>query len=75
MRLKVKLFGSTMPIKRTFSGEDSVSSEIEREINMWLLKNTGIDIVEIKQSLAGGSFASPKLMVSIWYRDSDTTAD
>ena len=75
MRLKVKLFGSTIPIKRTFSGEDSVSSEIEKEINMWLLKNSSVEIVEIKQSLAGGSFASPKLMFSVWYRDGDTTAD
>ena len=75
MRLKVKLFGSTKPLKRLFSGEDSVSPEIEREINMWLLKNRSVEIVEIKQSLAGGSFASAKLLVSVWYRDSDSTAD
>jgi hypothetical protein len=75
MRLKVKLFGSTRPLRRLFSGEDSVSSEIEKEINMWLLKNSSVDIVEIKQSLSGGSFASAKLMVSIWYRDSGSTAD
>ena len=73
MRLRVKLFGSTNPLKTSFSGKNSTSPELESEINMWLIKNPGVDIVEIKQSLAGGSFASAKLLVSVWYRDS--TAD
>lgn len=70
MRLKVKFFGSTTPLKTSFSGKDTISQVIESEINTWLLKNPDIDVVEIKQSAAGGSFASTKLLVSVWYRES-----
>jgi hypothetical protein len=71
MKLKVKFFGSINPMSLSFSGEESFSTKIEDEINKWLRLNPNIDVVEIKQSASGGSFASSKLVVSVWYRDSE----
>ncbi len=69
MGLKVKFFGSMNPLKTTFSGKEEFFNVIETKINTWLLARPGIEVVEIKQSASGGSFAGSKLMVSVWYRD------
>ncbi len=69
MGLKVKFFGSMNPLKTSFSGKQLFFEAIEREINTWLMTRPGIEIVEIKQSATGGSFATAKLLVSVWYRD------
>lgn len=70
MNLQVKFFGSLNPLNSTFSGKEVFFEPIEREINTWLLARPNIEVVEIKQTAAGGSFASTKLLVSVWYLES-----
>lgn len=72
MSLKVKFFGSLNPLKTSFSGKGpKFFDPVEREINTWFMTHPNIDVVEIKQSTAGGSFAAEKLIVSVWYRDNE----
>lgn len=40
---------------------------LEDEINEWLEANPTIKIVEIKQSMSGGSLEPSQTLVSIWY--------
>jgi hypothetical protein len=42
---------------------------IENDINDWLEQNPKIKILNITQSSNGGSWATSKLFVSIWYED------
>ena len=42
--------------------------KIEEMVNEWLDENPGIEILEIKQSTSGGSFADTKFYISIWYK-------
>lgn len=74
MRLKVKFFGSVNPLKTSVSGKELFFDAIEREINTWLMTKPNIEVVKIKQSATGGSFASTKLLVSVWYQDSEENA-
>ena len=69
MRLRVKFFGSVNPLKTSFSGQELYFDVIEDEINRWLIKNPNMEVIEIKQSTSGGSFAGAKLIVSVWYRN------
>lgn len=69
MKLQVKFFGSANPLKTEFSGKEVFFNEIEKEINTWLLAHPNIEIVEVKQSSSGGSFATAKLVVSVWYKE------
>ncbi len=73
MSLRVKFFGSVNPLKTSFSGKESYFDVIEDEINRWLRNSPKIEVVEIKQSASGGSFATAKLIVSVWYRESKET--
>ena len=75
MGLKVKFFGSMNPLKTSFSGKQLFFDAIEQEINTWLMTRPSIEIVEIKQSASGGSFATAKLLVSVWYRDREGHAN
>jgi len=68
MALQVKFFGSANPLKTEFSGKEAFFDDIEREINAWLISRPKIEIIEVKQSSSGGSFASAKLVVSVWYK-------
>ena len=44
---------------------------LEQEISAWLEANSGISIVEIKQSCSGGFLEQPKTVISIWYEPKD----
>ncbi len=69
MGLKVKFFGSSNPFKTSFLGKESFSEQLEKDINIWLMKKPNIEIIEIKQSAFGGSFAPAKVFISIWYKE------
>ncbi len=62
--MKMKLFGITNRNKR----EPDVSS-LEKEINAWLEQHPSIRVIDIRQSSNGGSWASTKVFVSIWYEE------
>jgi len=62
--MKMKLFGITNLNKN----EVDVST-LEKEINVWLEQHPSIKIIDIRQSSNGGSWASTKVFVSIWYEE------
>ncbi|MDA3844233.1 MAG: hypothetical protein PF588_07705 [Candidatus Kapabacteria bacterium] len=62
--MKMKLFGE--------SGSKQISG-LEEEVNTWLVRHPDINIIEIKQSACGGSFAQTLLHISVWYEESQTT--
>lgn len=47
------------------------AQELEDELNAWLSQNSGVKIVEIKQSVAGGSWGPSRWLVSVWYEGGD----
>jgi len=61
--MKIKLFGR----ENTKSGLEVLS--IEDEVNAWLATNPNIKIERIAQSSNGGSWATTKLFISIWYEE------
>ena len=50
-----------------FRGISKTASYLEREVNTWLKANSGIKIIDIKQSSCGGSVEPSKIFISIWY--------
>ncbi len=62
--MKMKLFGLTNQNRKEVN-----VSVLEKEISVWLERHPGVEIVEIKQSSNGGSWASTKVFVSIWYEE------
>ncbi len=62
--MKMKLFGITNQNRK----EVDVSN-LEKEINVWLEQHPSIKIIDIKQSSNGGSWATTKVFISVWYED------
>ena len=62
--MKVKLFSVSEPTAR----KGKKQRDFEAEINQWLAQNPAIDIIRIKQSASGGSFAPTIWLISIWYQ-------
>ncbi len=62
--MKMKLFGLTNQNRKAVD-----VSALEKEINVWLERHPGVEIVDIKQSSNGGSWANTKVFVSIWYEE------
>lgn len=61
--MKMKLFG------RENSKHGLEVLAIEKDINDWLVQNPKIKIHDIKQSSNGGSWATSKLFVSVWFEE------
>ena len=40
---------------------------LEGEVNDWLSDNPNINVIEIKQSVSGGSLDPAELIISVWY--------
>ena len=62
--MKVKIFSKCGGY---FSKSSKISSDLEQEFNTWLDNNSGIKIINIKQSSCGGSLEPAKHIISIWY--------
>jgi hypothetical protein len=62
--MKVKIFAKCGGY---FDKSSKISLELEQEINTWLANNSGIKIINIKQSSCGGSLEPAKHIISIWY--------
>jgi len=43
--------------------------DLENDVNEWLAQHPKIKIMDIRQSSNGGSWATSKLFVSVWYED------
>jgi len=43
--------------------------DLEKDVNSWLEQNPKIRIIDIKQSSNGGSWATTKLFISVWYEE------
>ena len=50
-----------------FRGISKTALYLEGEINTWLKANSGIKIIDIKQSSCGGSLEPSNTIISIWY--------
>ena len=61
--MKMKLFG------RENSKHGLEVLDLEKDVNEWLGQNPKIKIMDIRQSSNGGSWATSKLFVSVWYED------
>lgn len=61
--MKMKLFG------RENSKHGLEVLDLEKDVNEWLGQNPNIKIMDIRQSSNGGSWATSKLFVSVWYED------
>jgi len=62
--MKVKLFG------RENKKQGLEVLDLENEINAWLEQHPKIKLIDIRQSSNGGSWATSKLFISVWYEDS-----
>jgi hypothetical protein len=67
--MEVKVFAKELRPKLNFWTRpvESLDCGMEAEINVWFASNPNITVSEIKQSLSGGSWMPPKLVVSVWY--------
>jgi len=61
--MKMKLFG------RENSKHGLEVLDLENDVNDWLAQHPKINIIDIRQSSNGGSWATSKLFVSVWYED------
>jgi len=61
--MKMKLFG------RENSKHGLEVLDLENDVNDWLVQHPKINIIDIRQSSNGGSWATSKLFVSVWYED------
>ena len=61
--MKMKLFG------RENSKHGLEVLDLENDVNEWLAQHPKIKIMDIRQSSNGGSWATSKLFVSVWYED------
>ena len=50
-----------------FRGISKTALYLEEEINAWIKANSGIKIIDIKQSSCGGSLEPSSTIISIWY--------
>ena len=64
--MRVKIFSMNGP-----TGKKN-QQIFEDQINQWLSQNKGVEIVKIKQSASGGSFAASLWMISVWYNESES---
>ena len=64
--MKTKIF-KVSGYRFYFGNKPKSKQVLENEINDWLDANSGIKIVDIKQSCCGGSFNPRLTVVSIWY--------
>jgi len=62
--MKMRLFGITNKNKKEVD-----VSDLEKEINAWMEQNPSIKIIDIRQSSNGGSMASTKVFISVWYEE------
>lgn len=69
--MKIKMFSTILYGKvRGFITKrlrEPLHVELESEIQAWLAQRPNIKIHDIKQSMAGGSYAPCKVIVSIYY--------
>ena len=61
--MKMKLFGR----ENKRHGLEVLS--IEDEINAWLELHPKIKLLDVKQSSNGGSWATSKIFISVWYEE------
>ncbi len=61
--MKMKLFG------RENSKHGLEVLDLEKDVNYWLEQHPKIKIIDIRQSSNGGSWATSKLFVSVWYEE------
>ncbi len=62
--MKMKLFGIT-----NMNRKEVDVSNLEKDVNIWLEQHPGIKIIDIRQSSNGGSWATTKVFISVWYED------
>ncbi len=69
--MKIKMFSTILYGKVggfiTKRLNEPLHIELESEIQEWLAQRPNIKIHDIKQSMAGGSYAPCKVIVSIYY--------
>ena len=69
--MKIKMFSTILYGKVTGFTQRRLSeplhTALENEIQEWLSQKPNIKIHDIKQSMAGGSYAPCKVIVSIFY--------
>jgi len=63
--MKVKLFSQKDPLQ----GKGKQQTDLENAINDWLEKNRAVKVIDIKQSVSGGSWIAPTLFISLWYEE------
>ncbi|MBT4154357.1 MAG: hypothetical protein ACKVH5_01090 [Fidelibacterota bacterium] len=61
--MKVKLFSKC----GKYFGKSNTADRLEEDVNLWLENQSGIKIVEIKQSSCGGSMEPGQHLISVWY--------
>jgi len=66
--MKVKFFSRT---GFTGSYKPNHHQGLEDEVNAWLEQNREVNIIDIKQSASGGSWAKPQFFVTIIYESSN----
>ena len=66
--MRVKIFSLNNPIGKRGKRQQ----KLEDEINQWLSKNRGAEIVRIEQSASGGSVGPSLWMISVWYTDDES---
>ncbi len=62
--MKTKIFAISGGYFRNIS---KTALSLEEEINAWIKANSGIKIIDLKQSSCGGSVEPSKIIISIWY--------
>ncbi|HET7267228.1 MAG TPA: hypothetical protein VFJ15_03905 [Oleiagrimonas sp.] len=63
--MKVKIFFC----KDGYLSKGKFANQIEDGVNEWLAQNPGVKVVDMRQSLAGGSAEPPCVVISLWYED------
>jgi len=61
--MKMKLFG------RENSKHGLEVLALEEDVNAWLEQHPSIKVIQITQSSNGGSWATSKLFISVWYEE------
>ena len=63
--MNVKLFSKHHPLGK--KGKNQL--DLDNEINEWFEKKPSIEVIEIKQSVAGGALENPTWFISVWYQE------
>ena len=66
--MRVKIFSMNNPIGK--KGENQ--QILEDQINQWLSRNKGVEVVRVEQSASGGSMGPSLWMISIWYNEHES---